>query len=267
MNMLSLALQSGSILLREGLEAILIVTALAAAMRKGGQEQELKPIWIGALLAVLASIATAFVFQHWFGGAHNDMMEALVMSVAAALMLYMSGWLFLKQDPKEWKRMIDASAKHALSSGAAVTLGSISFLAVFREGAETALFLHALASTSGGWGLALLIGLGVATICLAAIYAAMQWLALRIPLRPLFVVTSAFLFVMGLRFVGGAIQEMQEQQVVPYDSAPTPDWFASLGFNPTWEAIGAQLVITLIAVVSVAIAMRATTSTSAAQPG
>jgi high-affinity iron transporter len=232
-------------------------------MRKGGQDQELKPLWLGAGLAVLASVAAAVVFQLWFGGAHNDAMEAVVMIVAAALMLYMSGWLFLKQDPREWKRMIDASAKHALSSGAAFTLGSISFLAVFREGAETALFLHALASTSGGWGPALLMGLAGAVVCLAAIYAAMQWLALRIPLRPLFIVTSAFLFVMGLRFVGGAIQEMQEQQVVPYDSAPTPDWFASLGFNPTWEAIGAQLVIALVALVSIAIAMRPSSSGAA----
>ena len=250
MNGLTIALQSGSILLREGLEAMLIVTALAAALRKGGLDN-LMPLWAGAIAAIAASIVAAVIFQLWFEGSHNDFLEAIVMIVAAALMLYMSGWLFLRQDPRAWKRMIDHSAQRALSAGAGASLAAIAFLAVFREGAETALFLHALATANGGWSAALLFGLAGACLALSVLYFVMQTLAMRIPLRPLFVITSAFLFVMGLRFIGGAIQELQEQQIAPYDMAPMPDWFAELGFNPTWEAIVAQLVVALVAVVGV----------------
>ncbi len=255
MNGLSIALQAGSILLREGLEAMLIVTALAAALRKGGLD-DLRPLWAGSLAAIAASIVAAVIFQLWFDGAHNDFMEAVVMLVAAALMLYMSGWLFLRQDPRAWKRMIDASAAHALSAGTAGSLAAIAFLAVFREGAETALFLHALASANDGWSASVLAGLAVAAIGLAILYFVMQTLAMRIPLRPLFIVTSAFLFVMGLRFIGGAIQELQEQQIAPYDAAPLPDWFVELGFNPTWEAIGVQLLVAVMAGVSIFLMMR-----------
>lgn len=251
MNGLSVSLQSGSILLREGLEAILIITALAAALRRGGVTTGLRPLAVGAILAVLASIGAGVIFQLYFDGAHNDLMEAVVMIVAALLMLYMSGWLFLRQDPKAWKAEIDRSANRALTSGTALSLGSVAFLAVFREGAETVLFLHALAQTSGGWTLALLVGLAAASIALVALYAAMQWLALRLPMRPLFVITSAFLFVMGLRFIGGAIQELQEQTIVPVDSADVPEWFIALGFNPTWEALGIQLVIAVVAAASI----------------
>lgn len=251
MNGLSISLQSGSILLREGLEAMLIITALAAALRRGGAQSGLKPLYLGALLAILASIGAGVVFQLYFDGNHNDLVEAGVMIAAAGLMLYMSGWLFLRQDPKSWKASIDRSASRALTSGTALSMGLVAFLAVFREGAETVLFLQALAQTSGGWTMALVGGLGGAAVLLAGLYSAMQWLAVRVPMRPLFLVTSAFLFLMGLRFIGGAIQELQEQTIVPVDNADVPDWFVNLGFNPTWEAIGAQLVIALAAAASI----------------
>jgi divalent metal cation (Fe/Co/Zn/Cd) transporter len=65
-----------------------------------------------------------------------------------------------------------------------------------------------------------------------------------------FLVTSAFLFIMGLRLIGGAIQELQEQLLVPYDVASVPEWIIALGVNPTWEAIGAQLIIAAAAIAS-----------------
>jgi high-affinity iron transporter len=250
MNTLSVALQSGTILLREGLEAMLVIAALAAFLRRTGARAALRALYLGALLAVLASFVAAIVFEIYFNGAHDDRLEAVVMIVASALMLYMSGWLFLRQDPRVWQLQVQRSVERALSSGTAIWLALIAFLAVFREGGETVLFLHALAGTSGGWNASLVAGLIVAAVCLVALYAAMQWLALQLPLRPFFLVTSAFLFIMGLHFVGGAIQELQEQVLIPYDVALVPDWVISLGVNPTWEAIGAQLIIAIVAIVS-----------------
>ena len=253
MNDFGLALQSGAILLREGLEAMLIVTALAAALRRGGSVIALSALYIGSLAAVLASVVAAFIFEIYFDGSHNDFLEAVVMIVASALMIYMSGWLFLRQDPRAWKKDIDQAAQKALDSGTQWSLALIAFLAVFREGAETVLFLAALATSHGGWNSSLIAGLLAACGALGGIYWAMQLLALRIPLRPLFMATSAFLFIMGLRFIGGAIQELQEQTLVPVDVANAPDWMITLGLNPSWEAIGAQLVIAMVAGASIAL--------------
>jgi high-affinity iron transporter len=250
MNALSEALQSGSILLREGLEALLVIAALAAFLIRAGVPEKVKSLYIGAGLAILASIGAAVVFELFFEGEHNDFVEAGVMVIAAVLMLYMSGWMYLKQDPKAWMADLRRSAERALDSGTTVSLGVIAFLAVFREGGETILFLHALAKTSGGWTFGLISGLVVAAVCLAGIFYAIEKLALMLPLRPVFLVTSAFLFLMGLRFIGGAIQELQEQTVVSYTAAPIPHWLEQLGVNPTWEALGAQLVIAAIAVAS-----------------
>jgi high-affinity iron transporter len=253
MNDFGLALQSGAMLLREGLEAMLIVTALAAALRRGGSVIALSALYIGSLAAVLASVVAAFIFEIYFDGSHNDFLEAVVMIVASALMIYMSGWLFLRQDPRAWKKDIDQAAQKALDSGTQWSLALIAFLAVFREGAETVLFLAALATSHGGWNSSLIAGLLAACGALGGIYWAMQLLALRIPLRPLFMATSAFLFIMGLRFIGGAIQELQEQTLVPVDVANAPDWMNTLGLNPSWEAIGAQLVIAMVAGASIAL--------------
>jgi high-affinity iron transporter len=250
MNAWSAALQSGTILLREGLEAMLIIAALAAIVRRTGVTRQLNELYAGALLAVLVSLAAAIVFEVFLNGAHDDRLEAAAMIVASALMLYMSGWLFLRQDPRAWQAEMRHSAERALSSGTAASLALIAFLAVFREGTETVLFLHALARTVGGWSAALVGGLVGAAACLIGIYVAMQWLACRLPLRPLFLVTSIFLFVMGLRLIGGAVQELQEQLYIPYDVIALPDWLLSLGVNPTWQAIGAQLVVAGAAMLS-----------------
>jgi high-affinity iron transporter len=254
MSAFSDAFQSGLIVLREGLEALLVIAALAAFLHRAGAAEKVKSVYGGAGIAVLASFGAAYVFEKYFSGQHNDFMEAGVMVVAAALMLYMSGWLFLRQDPKAWLADLRRSAERALGYGTAFWLGAIAFLAVFREGGETILMLHAAATQAGGWNAGLVSGLAVAVVALALIYYVMQKSAGLLPLRPVFLVTSAFLFIMALRFVGGAIQELQEQTVVTDTDLPIPEWLRSvmdaLGFNPSWEAFGVQLAIAAVAVAS-----------------
>jgi high-affinity iron transporter len=195
----------------------------------------------------------AWVFEAFFDGNHNDLIEAGVILVAAGLMFTMSGWLFLRQDPAAWKAEINRMAERAMSAGTVLSLAGIAFLAVFREGAETVLFLHALARTVGGFDASLLGGLAAAALALALVFVAMQWLALRLPLRPVFLLTSAFLFVMGLRLVGAAIQEFQEQVLVPVHNDGVPEIVTDLGFNGSWEALAVQGAIVLCAIIWMAV--------------
>lgn len=248
MPMYSLAAQSGLILLREGIEALLVISALAAFLHRAGAGEKRKALFLGAGAALLASIAGAVVLEVFLGGAHDDRVEAIVMLVAALLMFYVSGWLYLKQDPRAWQSGLRDIADRALSAGTTLSLVAIAFLAVFREGAETILFLHALAVSAGGWSAGFWIGLALAAVALAAIWIAIDAFAARLPLKPLFLLTSAFLFVMGLRFVGGAIQELQELQLIAYTEAPAAGLLGMLGFNPTVEALWAQGAFVALAV-------------------
>ena len=252
----SILVESFTILFREGLEALLVVAALAAFLRRAGAPERIASLYAGAGAALVASVVMAAVFLAFFDGAHNDLVEAAVMIMAAGLILYMSGWLFVRQDPKAWQAELNAMAGRALASGAALSFAGIAFLAVFREGAETILFLQALSTSAGGFNASIMAGIVLATVALAAVFVAMQWLALRIPLRPIFVVTSAFLFLIGLKLIGEAIQELQEQAILPVDTGGVPGLFAMLGLNASWQAIVAQFLVIAIAVVGTAIMSR-----------
>lgn len=245
----ALALQAALILAREGAEALLIVAAVAAFLAKAGDRARLRGVFAGAGAAVLASVVTAWVFARYFDGNHNDMLEGVVMLVAAGLLFYVSGWLFLRQDPRAWQGYLREQASAAAGRGG-LALAAIGFLAVYREGAETILFLHALATSSGGWSFSIFAGLGAGAGALVAAYVLIRTAAVKIPLRPLFIATSAFLFFMGLDFVGGGLKEFQELTWIPVSAAPGAAAIAALGLNPTLEVLGAQLAVCLAAALS-----------------
>ena len=163
-------------------------------------------------------------------------------------MLYVSGWLMVRQDPRAWLAYLHERAGAALAQQTSFAVAALAFLAVFREGAETVLFITALAKTAGGWSGSIIAGLVAGAVGLVILFFFINALARRIPLRPLFIVTSAFLFVMALRFIGAAIQEFQEQQLIPYDPIGSlAPWLMSIGFNPTWEALAIQGVVVVLA--------------------
>jgi high-affinity iron transporter len=244
-------IEAVAILLREGLEAILVLAALALYLSRAGAADRLNALWIGAAAALIASIAAAWVFEHFYNGVHSDMFEGVIIFLAAGLLFYVSGWLFLKQDPKAWQAYLKAQTDKALLARSQYIIALLAFLAVLREGGETVLFLHVLAKTSGGWGTALVSGIVAAFAALAALIWIVVNTTRRLPLRAVFLTTSAFLFLMGLKFVGEGLQEFQEQALVPYDMAPGAGWLTAIGLNPTWEALGAQMAVLVIAVAGV----------------
>jgi high-affinity iron transporter len=254
--MTSAFVQAAVILLREGLEALLVIAALSAYVAKTGARERLSALYTGAGLALVASMVMAWVFERFNNGQHNDLLEGLVIWAAAALMLYVSGWLFIRSDPQTWQAYLKEHADKALSQQTGLAVAVLAFLAVFREGAETVLFVHALAKTSGGWSAALIAGLIVAAVALVVLFFVINVVAQKLPLRPVFIVTSAFLFFMAIKFIGEGMQEFQEQQYISYTVIRSGQWLLEIGFNPTWEAVITQLVVIALAIVTVVIATR-----------
>ena len=248
--MIDAFIQSAAILLREGLEAMLVLAALAAYLTKSGARERLTALYTGAALAIVASLVAAWLFQILNNGVHNDILEGATILAAVALMLYVSGWLLIRQDPRAWQGFLATKADRALTQGTGLAIGMLAFLAVFREGAETVLFIFALTKTTGGWSAGLIAGLLTASAGLVVLFYFINLVAQRIPLRPLFIVTSAFLFVMAIRMLGDAVQEFQEQQLLPYDALRGWEWMSSLGLNPTVEAVAAQTIIIALAGIS-----------------
>jgi high-affinity iron transporter len=243
---MSLALNAGLILLREGLEAVLVLAALSALLARAAPERGGALLW-GAGLGILASLVAALAYAAFLGGAHDDRVEAVTCLLAAGLMLWTGGWLARSADPRAWTRALQARADRALAGrNVAVAVGAIGFLAVFREGAETALFLAALGG--GGQPVQLAAGIAVAAALLVVLWRVISKGVVRLPLRPLFLGTSVFLLLMAARFAAAAVQELQEQAILPFTPLNVPEWLGEIGVPDSLEALGAALVVLLVAI-------------------
>lgn len=235
-------LQAALILLREGFEALLVVTALAAYVRRTGNADKLRVLYAGVGWAVVASVITAVVVTKVLGGVTGGQstIEGVTMLFAAAVLFYVSCWLFAKSEASRWQAFVKAQVDRALTGGGAFALGLAVFLAVYREGAETVLFYQALSIGSPGHEAALFGGIATGLIGLAGLYWLMRSASLRLPLGPFFAGTAGLLFLLSVVFVGQGVLELQEARwlsATPVPWLPEVSW---LGLFPTVETAGAQ---------------------------
>ena len=142
----SMFLYSLLIILREGLEALLIVAAIVAYMVKNNHHDKLPVIRQSVYVALGASVVTAFIFQRIFenSGQNRELLEGFTMIIAVFMLFSMSYWLLSKVEAQNWKRYLEGKLSTALTAGSLFGLWLTSFLAVYREGAETVLFYYAL---------------------------------------------------------------------------------------------------------------------------
>jgi high-affinity iron transporter len=240
--------QSLLIMLREGLEAILIIGALVAFLTKAGATDRKRDMGIGVLAAIAASVLTAVGFATLFrnAAAQQEVLEGVTMLVAAAVLFWVSYWLVSKIEMRKWRQFVGSQMKKALSSKRAWALAAVAFLAVYREGFETVLFYAALFTTSDGTAAAtggivggLILGLGL----LAVVYFAIERYGVRLPLKPFFIATSALLYVMAFSFAGKGVSELQEAGVI---SITPLEWLPSLpllGVFPTYQTFLTQMFV------------------------
>ncbi|HKN64784.1 MAG TPA: c-type cytochrome, partial [Gemmatimonadaceae bacterium] len=138
--------QSFLIILREGFEAILVIGAVVAFLLKTGHRERLRAIWTGVALGLLASAVTAVVLKTVLGAmpASREIIEGLTLLVAVAVLFSVSYWLISRVEAAKWQQFIREKVTNALEHGGGKALAFVAFLAVYREGAETALFYQAL---------------------------------------------------------------------------------------------------------------------------
>jgi len=237
------------ILLREGLEAILVVAALAAFLIKTERKDGMIYLhigWAGALvLGVFTWIASVTLFN--FSGASREITEGIAALVAMAVLFYVGFWMHSKTNAIQWKRFIDGSVQKALSTGTLWGLAGLSFIAVYREVFETILFYQALwVQANGPAQTMLLSGFGSASVVLALL----SWLILRystrLPLRQFFSATSIFMFVLAIIFAGKGIAALQEAGKLPIDPVSFPR-IDLLGIYPNLQGLAVQAGLVLLA--------------------
>ncbi|HYF40555.1 MAG TPA: FTR1 family protein, partial [Gemmatimonadales bacterium] len=250
----NLFLQSFIILLREGLEAILLVGALMTFLVKMGAAHRKRDINIGVGAAIVASLLTAFALETIFhlSPANREALEGATMMVATVVLFYVSYWLLSKMEIVKWNHFVKSKVQDALTSGSGLALASAAFLAVYREGFETVLFYKALFLTGGSASatMPILGGILAGSLVMVAVYIAINRFGVRLPLKPFFGVTSAFLYYMAFVFAGKGVAELQEGGYLSttiIDGAPR---LPALGIYPTLESLLVQGLLVFLLLVA-----------------
>jgi high-affinity iron transporter len=236
------------ILLREGLEAVLVLAAIFAFLGKAGRADAKRYVHAGWIAALVLGALTWLVSSELItiSGANREVTEGVTALIASAMLLYVGFWLHDKAHADAWQKFISTHVGGALSTGTVWTLATISFLAVYREIFETVLFYQALASQAGPEGHGALLG-GIATGAVAL--GVTTWAILRgsarLPLGPFFTGSALLLAVLAVVFTGQGIAALQEASwigVRPLGSVRIP----MLGVFPTLQTLAAQAAVAIV---------------------
>lgn len=230
------------ILLREGLEAILVLAAIITLLIKTGRRDALPWVHAGWAAALVLGVVTWFIATYTIAisGADREITEGWTALVAAAMLLYVGLWMHSKAYAQSWQRYIGQQVSGALQRRTLWAMSTVTFLAVYRELFEIVLFYQALWAQAGSAGEGPLVGgIGAAAALLAVIGWAIVRYGLRLPVGPFFAVTSILLAVLAVVFAGQGIAALQEAGAV--DANPVAFIrIPALGIFPTAQTLVAQ---------------------------
>ena len=205
------------LLVREGLEAILVIVAIVAYLIKTGNKNMLKGVYLGSLAAIIASVILAWALETLLGeqsGVARELLEGWTMFLAVAVLFYVSNWMLSKADTIAWENYISGKVQQSIDSKSQWTLIFAAFIAVMREGAELILFYSA-AFTGGMSNPAYIAyGIGAGILVLVAVWVAFRYFSVKLPLKAFFMFTSILLFLMCISFMGKGVVELTEADVI-----------------------------------------------------
>jgi high-affinity iron transporter len=236
------------IILREGLEAILVLAAMAAFLVRTGRRSSLAWLHAGWIVALLLGGLTWVVSSKLIAisGAHREVTEGVTALVSAALLLYVGFWLHNKANAARWSEFIRGQMSSALGKGALWSIALVSFLAVYREVFETVLFYQALWMQSEGSGQhAVIAGFAIGMAALVVVAWLIARFSVRLPLGLFFGVSSVLLAVMAVVFAGQGIAALQEAGKLASSRIDFPA-IPLLGIYPNLQGLALQLVLVAV---------------------
>jgi high-affinity iron transporter len=186
------------------------------------------------------------IFSRVSAGTNRELIEGITGLIAAGLLFYVSYWLHSKASLGAWKKFIDQRTSQALARGSMIGLALLAFLAVFREGAETAVFYLGMAPSIPARDLFLGMALGVVMLVIAAVL--MLVVGVKLPLRLFFRVASLLVYYLGFKFVGTGLHALQVAGAIPTTPIPgleSNPVFEFFGIYPTWQTLLPQLALLL----------------------
>ena len=240
------------ILLREGVEALLIVLALVSSLKAANQKKGLRWVYAGAAAGILASVVIAFILQALFpavsSGTNREILEGFVGIFAVVMMIGIGFWLHSKSSLKSWKNYIDRKMDVVLSTGSFISMFVLSFLAVFREGAETILFYVGILPLISLQNL--IIGVVSAILILIVIALVLIYASSKIKIHQVFFVLTWTIYFLAFKMLGTSIHMLQVVGILPLHVIHFIPTVEVLGIYANIEVFISQLILIIIIMIA-----------------
>ena len=263
-----------SIIIREGLEAILVVAGIIAYLKKMAEtgvtaantKKTIRYCYLGVAVAIVLSFVMAWIINMLkaasatSGGASQEMIEGIAALLAVCVLFYVSNWMLSKSETDAWTAYLHDKTASAVQGGSMFALIFTVFLAVFREGAEVVLFYQGYLEEE--YMTQVWLGLALGVLVLAVIWILIRFLSIKIPIKPFFTATSVLMSIMCISFLGAGIKELIEANWFTSTSPswlqwiPYTDFLDVLGIYPILETIVPQIILTIIIIILYVIQIR-----------
>ena len=242
--------QSFTLLLREGLEAVLLLSVLLTYLESSEHARHRKPILVGVGLAIVATVITFFAVDAIFSVLPfgREVLEAITGLLAVAMLFYVSFWLISRLDQRRRMEFLQARVWKAASVGSATSLALVGFTAVYREGFETVLFYQALFSFGQGMTGWILLGMAAAAVVLGGVAWAVLKMGRKLPVKRFLATAVVIVMVTSVAVLGNAMRALQESAVLDLHVLrgwpDLPIFLAqATGYFPTLPSVVGQLAL------------------------
>nr|WP_286670481.1 FTR1 family protein [Fodinibius salsisoli] len=241
-------LLAASILLREGLEAFLIIMVILGVLRSVGAGRTAKYVHGGWIVALLVGMGGWFVVQSLIGfsSLQRELMEAIGAGVAVAMLIYIGFWMHSKTHATQWTRFIKERVQGLASRESMWGLALLSFIVVFREAFESIIFLSSISLKSAGGNAGIYLALIAVAMLITGIGYVFNRVTRNIPVRQLFRYSSLMLAVLAVILIGKGVRSLQEAGYIEIGSLPVNWNIPALGLYTTWPTILAQVAVLTI---------------------
>ena len=236
------------ILLREGVEALLIVMALVTTLKAAKMRQGLKWVYGGAFAGIVASLLIAYILQIAFpavaSGTNREIIEGAVGIFAVIMMILIGIWLHSKSSVKKWNAFMESQMQTVTKTGSFLSMFALSFLAVFREGAEMILFYVGILPRISSFDFVL--GISLALLVLVVIAFVMNKASQFFLPHKVFFILTWMIYALAFKMTGVSIHALQLTNMIPNHLISRIPSIDILGIYPSWEGLAGQILFIFI---------------------
>lgn len=238
------------ILLREGVEALLIVMALVTTLKAAKMRKGLKWVYGGAFAGIVASLLIAYILQIAFpavtSGTNREIIEGAVGIFAVFMMILIGIWLHSKSSVKKWNAFMESQMQTVTKTGSFLSMFALSFLAVFREGAETILFYVGILPRISSFDFVL--GISLALLVLVLIAFVMNKASQFFLPHKVFFILTWMIYALAFKMTGVSIHALQLTNMIPNHLIAGIPSIDILGIYPSWESLAGQALFILVVI-------------------